>query len=261
MLHFLIPNDPFQPNAPDEIFRGQADALRDAGFGVTLFSLEELQMGNAKIRGPIPEGVTVVYRGWMVSDAEYANIVSLIERKGGVPLTSVEDYLGCHHLPNWYPALTDLTAETRIFPVDADFDTELPRLGWEKFFLKDYVKSLKTTVGSVVTKPEEVPVVLSEMRKFRGTIEGGVCVRRFESFVPGSEKRYFVVRGVAHAVEGDVPAIVHDVANRLHSPFFSVDVAEREDGEPRVVEVGDGQVSDLVGWSASRFAAMWRSTT
>lgn len=43
------------------------------------------------------------------------------------------------------------------------------------------------------------------------------------------------------------------------SPFFSVDVALREDGAERIVEIGDGQVSDLVGWSPERFAEMWRA--
>jgi hypothetical protein len=37
-----------------------------------------------------------------------------------------------------------------------------------------------------------------------------------------------------------------------------VDVVERMDECRRVVEVGDGQVSDLVGWSAEAFARMWR---
>jgi hypothetical protein len=44
------------------------------------------------------------------------------------------------------------------------------------------------------------------------------------------------------------------------SPFFSVDVALREDGVARIVEIGDGQVSDLVGWSPERFAEMWRAS-
>lgn len=38
-----------------------------------------------------------------------------------------------------------------------------------------------------------------------------------------------------------------------------VDVALREDGVERIVEIGDGQVSDLVGWSPERFAEMWRA--
>jgi hypothetical protein len=66
MYHFLVPCDPFSPKEPDEIFRGQVVALRDAGLEVSLFSLEDLWSANATIRGVIPEGATVVYRGWMV---------------------------------------------------------------------------------------------------------------------------------------------------------------------------------------------------
>lgn len=55
----------------------------------------------------------------------------------------------------------------------------------------------------------------------------------------------------------DVPEIVQKCADRLPSEFFSVDVARRADGALRVVEVGDGQVSDLVGWSPEAFVAMW----
>ena len=61
------------------------------------------------------------------------------------------------------------------------------------------VKSLKTSVGSRISKPEQVSAVVAEMQRFRGVIEGGFCVRRVESFLPETECRYFVVDGVAHA--------------------------------------------------------------
>jgi hypothetical protein len=94
------------------------------------------------------------------------------------------------------------------------------------------------------------------MRRFRGVIEGGFCVRRVESFLPDTERRFFVVDGVPHAATGDVPPIIHECAERLRSRFYSVDVVKREDGRFRVVEVGDGQVSDLVGWTPERFASI-----
>jgi hypothetical protein len=92
------------------------------------------------------------------------------------------------------------------------------------------------------------------MKQFRGTVEGGFCVRRVEEFLPDTERRYFVIEGVPHAAEGEVPAIVHECAKRLQKRFYSVDVVRRADGPLRIVEVGDGQVSDLVGWSPERFA-------
>ncbi|MEP6496466.1 ATP-grasp domain-containing protein [Microcoleus vaginatus ZQ-A3] len=36
-----------------------------------------------------------------------------------------------------------------------------------------------------------------------------------------------------------------------------MDAVERQDGVKRIVEIGDGQVSDLIGWSVARFAQLW----
>ena len=46
-------------------------------------------------------------------------------------------------------------------------------------------------------------------------------------------------------------------ARAIASPFFSVDIARRRDGVERIVEIGDGQVSDLVGWSIERIVEIW----
>ncbi|MEI2726090.1 MAG: ATP-grasp domain-containing protein [Verrucomicrobiota bacterium] len=57
------------------------------------------------------------------------------------------------------------------------------------------------------------------------------------------------------AALGEAPPIVHECAKRLRSRFYSVDVVQRIDGGLRVVEVGDGQVSDLVGWTPEQFVS------
>jgi len=201
----------------------------------------------------------VVYRGWMLNAREYDALVHGIVACGAVAFTDARTYLLAHHLPNWYPLLADLTPETRVFRVDADLVTELEALGWGEYFLKDYVKSLKTGRGAIVRDPADAPDVLADMIEYRGAIEGGVCVRRIEDFLPDSEKRYFVVRKTGYtATEGEsVPDIVRLCAERIPSDFFSVDVASRSDGALRVVEIGDGQVSDIVGWSPAEFASMW----
>jgi hypothetical protein len=38
--------------------------------------------------------------------------------------------------------------------------------------------------------------------------------------------------------------------------FYSVDIIQRRDGQLRVVEIGDGQVCDLVGWTPDELARM-----
>lgn len=253
-MHFIYPSSPLRLKLPDENYSGEVEAVRDAGFAVSLFSLENFQSGTFQAIPSIPTGAEILYRGWMLSASEYEALASALSQAEAQPITDLEAYLSSHHLPRWYPSLADLTPETRIFPPDCNLEAELRSLGWSEFFIKDYVKSLKTSVGSRITKPEQITAVIADMRRFRGAIEGGICVRRVEDFVSDTEKRYFVIDGVPYAAAGDVPPIVHECTKRLRSRLYSVDVVQRADGQLRIVEVGDGQVSDLLGWTPERFA-------
>jgi hypothetical protein len=254
VTHLLYPSSPIRTRKADEQYAEEVDAVRDAGFDVSVFSLENFQGGEFAAFPPLPLNGQVLYRGWMLSAEEYRTLAAATMNAGANLLVSAEEYLSSHYLANWYPLIQEFTPETHIFPVDADLETELKRLGWPAFFIKDYVKSLKTSVGSRVSTPEQVSTLIAEMKKFRGTIEGGFCVRRVEDFVATTERRYFVMKGTPHAGTGNVPEVVKECARRLKQRFYSIDVIERADGELRVVEVGDGQVSDLVGWDTKRFA-------
>ena len=268
-MHFLYPADLLQPRLPDEMFRDEAERMAADGHGVSLMDSNTFALVRAADYPPPPPGSHVVYRGWMLTPTEYETLAESVERQGSGLYTSPAQYAATHYLPNWYPLLTDLTPETVVLDPDAaDLIPALARLqseGWTRFFVKDYVKSLKTAGGSVVDRPEEIGRVIAEMRKFRGMIEGGLCVRRYEEFVPDSEVRYFVRDSIEYAPDSrtSVPAIVRRCAERLSSagtvasPFFSVDVALRVDGVERIVEVGDGQVSDRVGWTVDAFASIW----
>jgi hypothetical protein len=71
--------------------------------------------------------------------------------------------------------------------------------------------------------------------------------------------RYFVLNRMPYVAEPG--AAIREpgafCAGLLASPFFSVDIARRADGIDRIVEIGAGQVSDLVGWSVERFVEIW----
>ncbi|WP_330486222.1 ATP-grasp domain-containing protein [Tumidithrix elongata] len=258
-MRFLFPSDYFNPKKPDEGFLEQVECLHREGFETSVISLETLGVGTSKIVPPPVLGESVVYRGWMLSPLDYESLAGVVQSKGATVLTSQASYLSTHYLPNWYPLIADLTPETKFFSMDDDLEQELRGLGWNGFFIKDYVKSLKTSIGSMIDDPSTIGTVVSEMQKFRGNIEGGLCVRRVEDFKIETEKRYFVLQGKAFAASPDekIPEIVKECVRRIESKFFSVDVVERRDGGMRVVEIGDGQVSDLVGWTAERFAELW----
>ena len=258
-LQFIYPTDPMSQNLVDAHFRPQNNLLILRTYGhPALFSLEDNWVKHV-----IP-GVTVVYRGWMLDIAEYQRLKTLVEAAGATLLTSLGQYLNTHHLPNWYPLLREFTPET--FIIDnlwlnhgCDLVTQLKQLGWEKFFLKDFVKSLKTAGGSVINTPEDAPKVVELMEKYRGTIEGGLCVRRFEPLY--DEIRYFIVDN--HIWSPQFRAIDYDlvlrfITGRIDSQFYSADVALNNNGKPRLVEIGDGQVSDLVGWTPEFFCTIFK---
>ena len=257
----LFPSDYFDKKKPDEMFSDQVQAFESLDFKISTVSLEDLQFGKVRFYPALPENEEVLYRGWMISPNEYEQLAGAVLEAKAKPFTTPEQYSLTHYIPNWYPHLAGLTPETVCFSDVDTLEDELRALDWKGFFVKDYVKSLKTSIGSRIESPEQISTVLSEMEKFRGQIEGGICVRRLEAIDETSERRYFVVRGEVYSSDNEAPPpIVKECASRLDSPFFSVDIVMRDDRELRVIEVGDGQVSDLVGWSVERFASLWRNT-
>jgi len=251
---FLFPKSMLTSKV-DEAFADQYAALKAAGHPCAIIN-------ENKITGDSLVGHKVVYRGWMMDATTYGRLCDAIYAAGGHPFTSMLDYLSCHHLPNWYPYLKGLTPETAFFPKGCDIEAEITKLDWGWVFIKDYVKSNKSALGSVVSRPDQAPDIVAEMVKFRGHIEGGLCVRRF---VPTNhELRFFVLNGkVHHHVHSfsDVSyvALAHDVAKLIPALFYSIDIAMSMDGAqvPVVVEIGDGQVSDIVGWTPEQFAKIW----
>jgi hypothetical protein len=255
---FLFPSNYFNYKLVDEMYRSELHALQQAGFATATIALDR-DLPSSKVHPAIRPKIDVIYRGWMLHPIEYGLLIDSIERMGAKAYTSETTYLATHYLPNWYHLLADFTPETKFYTLEDDLEAELNSLGWGKFFIKDYVKSLKTSVGAIVANPAEIRTVIAEMQKFRGSIEGGICVRRVEDFIPATERRYFIIKGKSFAADRAdcIPSIVTECARKIDSKFFSIDIIERRDGTIRVVEIGDGQVSGLVGWTPERFAEIW----
>jgi hypothetical protein len=248
-MRIFYPDDPLDPRQADGLFLPEWEAARARGFDVSLFSFEDFARGRFEPRPRPRQDETVLYRGWMLNLEQYARLVQAFHSLSLRPIVSLDSYRAAHHLPCWYPLVKDSTAETLIFEAETDFEASLTQVGWPGYFVKDYVKSLNTGPGSLVTRPNEIARVIAQLTKYRGEIEGGVCLRHPEEYVPRSERRYFVANGQAFSADGDSPDLLAACATRIPSPFFSVDVARRSDGVLRIVEIGDGQVSDRKEWS------------
>jgi len=261
VIHFLFPCDPLGRKKPDELVADQHALALSMGFSASLFDLDELQRSYTfKGIGKIPEEATVVYRGWMLTVPQYGQLVDAILSRGATPLTQVDEYARTHWIYGWYhnPVIQQYTTESRFYNLNDDHAAEFAKLGWGEIFIKDYVKSLKTAPGSIADSPEKVTEIIRAMRQYR-ELEGGITFRRAEEYVAGSERRYFILNGTLFSL-GDVPVpmFVYDIIPEVRSKFFSLDVAQRVDGGWRLIELGDGQVSDIVnGWTADIFMRIW----
>ena len=258
-MHLLYPSDPFNKTAVDEAYAEEFAAVNALGLPSSLFSLEDFESDKFRVRPAFPAGVDVVYRGWMMTSEVYARIVDAVAASGAQLKTNASEYRRCHYLPEWYPFCVTWTPETIVADKNADFVKLVRGRQWPAYFVKDYVKSLTTQRGSVAESPEEIADVVALIEQYRGSVEGGVCIRKFEELLPETEERYFVLNRTAFSRNGSVPTLVHEVAERISSPFFSVDTVMAISGELRLMELGDGQVSDRKKWNPEQFAAILQS--
>src|SRR5262245_45202038 len=154
-MQFIYPQSLLDPRAADEIFREEAEAMAEAGHHVCLIDTEALASDSGRIRPALNAGMKVVYRGWMLTYCDYVLLAAAVERGGGICFTSPDQYIATHYLPNWYSLARDFTPETVFYDADADLVVRLRQLGWGRFFVKDYVKSLKTSVGAIIEHAEQ----------------------------------------------------------------------------------------------------------
>ena len=249
-IAFLFPASDLHPKKVNEAFADQWESLRPL-HPCALYR-------DGKIVGSVADH-RVVYRGWMLSVSEYLQMTSAIYAAGGMRFTSLGNYMLCHSLPEWYPYIEDLTMKTVFFQTDCDIENEHRKLNWPGYFIKDHVKSNKSSLGSVAMRPEDAPDIVAELVKYRGKIEGGLCVREL---MPVTEEHRVFVRDGEFYVRLPIPRdyldLVMQVRKRILAPFYSIDLGINRYGKAIVVEIGDGQVSDIVGWTPESFTKIWK---
>lgn len=270
--------DPLRGARVDPAFAEEAAGVRRSGTPVALLDHDALlagDTGGALARVKRDSG-PYWYRGWMVPAPAYAALERELSGRGCTLLTGADTYRRAHELPGWYEEFAALTPRSRWLarrpgaPPDPDELAALAGpLGPGPGLVKDYVKSRKHEWDEACFVPEltdtaRLTAVVERLFALQeDTLTGGVVVRAFEPFVPGGEARVWWVDGTAVLTTahpdtpdgpplpglvpgpGGGPGTVAAAVRALGCRFVTTDLAVREDGTVRVVEVGDGQVSGL----------------
>jgi hypothetical protein len=261
----LFPQDPLRRGSVDEHFSDEASAANELGLSLALLDDQELRDGQTRaVRGVVADK-QVIYRGWMLRSEDYEVLSFALEERGAELRSSPAQYARAHELPGWIEAFADLSAPSLWIRGSElnDFDELLKEFGSGSVILKDYVKSEKHYWREACFIPDVSELkaarkVAQAFLKLRGEdLIGGLVLRRFESYLPGEARTWWVdgehALTSAHPDQpGESPAKlksrelepIQAAVQALDCPFVTVDLARREDGVLRVVEVGDGQVSD-----------------
>jgi hypothetical protein len=263
-MMLLVPADVLRPRRVDEHFAAEASAARDAGHPVAVVDHDAIAGGEAaRAVGRVSGDGPAVYRGWMLSPARYAEFAAALADRGVALRTSAEQYRRAHQLPGWYAALRAFTpASAWTSGAEREsFDVARAELGAGPAVLRDYSKSMKHHWDEAafipdVTDADRAWAVAQRFQELRGDdFAGGFVLRRFESFT-GAEARTWWVDGVCRLVTAhpdtpdelpptDVPvAELQPAIAALALPFVTADLVRNTDGAWRLVELGDGQVSD-----------------
>ncbi|WP_060179747.1 ATP-grasp domain-containing protein [Streptomyces sp. IMTB 1903] len=276
----LYCRDPLNERRVDGHFAAEARQLRAAGGRTLLVDHDALLAGDTeRAIARVPDGAGAAwYRGWMLPAERYAALDSALRRRGGRLVVTAEQYRRAHELPGWYGTFAGLTPVSAWLPTAPGRTPDPQRLAAAVADLppgagvvKDYVKSRKhewdeachvPDLGDAAALNRVVGRFVELQEEF---LAGGVVLRAFEDFVApptqagtaaAAEVRVWWRDGTPRMVTAHPDSPVAEVVTpdlgpvraaveALGCPFVTTDLALRADGVWRVVEVGDGQVSDL----------------
>ncbi|WP_414166777.1 ATP-grasp domain-containing protein [Streptoverticillium reticulum] len=261
--------DPLAPRRVDPHFADEAQAARGLGLQVALLDHDALLTGDVRgaLAGVPRDAGAAWYRGWMIPVDRWDALDAALADRGVTLLTSAEQYRRAHELPGWYGTFAEATprsawcatAPGRV-PAAAELAECAAVLGPGPGIVKDFVKSRKHEWDEACYVPDladtgRLAAVVARFVELQEEfLAGGVVLRAFERFADTGEARVWWVDGVpvvttAHPdtpdrLPGPELAGVAPLVAALDCRFVTTDLALREDGAWRVVEVGDGQVGD-----------------
>jgi hypothetical protein len=232
-----------------------ADELDLESYAIPLDPIVDGEPEQALRRLPRACGRTWIYRGWMLSEDEYAALYDAIGDRGETMLVDPDEFATATYAPRYLPLLGAHTAPAR-WTDDADIDVawELAcELGPPPWVVKDHVKSAKEEWYRACFVPANADradfrAICERLLELRGDrFERGFVIKKHLDIA--DEHRLVFVFGelVAHApYYDDVDATLEDSARfaflgeLVPSPFFTADVARLRDGGFTIIEINDG---------------------
>ncbi|HZS77694.1 MAG TPA: ATP-grasp domain-containing protein [Ktedonobacteraceae bacterium] len=269
---------------PDFMYEQEVEAAVKVNFDLSVINFEALVDEGDIARSlrrvtPADEAETAIYRGWMMKPDVYEQLYHGLAERNILLINTPAAYRHCHYFPESYPVIEGHTPRSVWMKVNGEVSIDaimelLRPFDNKPVILKDYVKSRKHEWTEACFIPsaadrQAVERVVSNFLKLQGDdLNEGLVFREFVEFEPlgfhpasnmplTTEYRLFYLDGklIASAPywdeddykEADKPPVkrFNEIAKHVQSRFFTMDVAQRKDGNWMIMELGDGQVAGL----------------
>ncbi len=261
----LFPSSYFDIRRVDEDLKGEYDAVQQTGlYEVTFFGYDKWFSEDKLVLSYVPEHKRrAVYRGWMMKPEQYERFCNQLLDNNIQLVTEPKEYELMHIFPNVYKVFGEDTAKMEIYPLHSRIDVEELKKDFNRFMVKDFVKSVKGTdfpknFDQSITQ-EQFDKWMEVFYKYRGNLlTGGICIKEFLDLKlyderPNEYRVFYINHEVATISPNSVqpsyaPRVPQELVEKyrsLESKYYTVDYAELADGTWRVIEAGDGSVSGL----------------
>jgi hypothetical protein len=217
MLNILFPSLPYS-RVIDPMWQEEATVAQSLGYTVCLYDAEQQKL----LQKPVPSSPTL-YRGWMLSEADYQQLAALTPL-----LVTPALYLASHQASAWYSTIASFTPHSVFAPAnEAEWAVEDFLRNSGRCFVKGLVKSFGPE--SVITSQASLAKLL---RKHQIAADEVLFIREFVELAVQPEERFFAIQGVAYgAKEQSFPTDLLPALTQLQSRwFYTLDVAYTKGG-------------------------------
>lgn len=262
---FLLPCEPFDIKKPDADYKKEYEALNRMDFKVFLYDHDQFVDHNQLISNiDFSLSGEVILRTWMLNIDQYKKLYNILNRNGLKLINTPEQYLNCHYYPKVYDKIKDFAPKSLWFTDLSDLSINIHRESLNSdLIIKDYVKSEKGVDDIFLLEnkldSKEFCELVRKFKEFRGKhFNEGIVFKEFLKLKKYGNKtnefRIFIFNGSIISCSqnsdlgfGDCPDtnFLVDIITNIDSNYFTIDIAEKEDGYWTILECGDGQVSGL----------------
>ncbi len=270
----VIDNKLVEPDYKQEFY-----SANNSGFETEIFSFEELTDGDLqrtlKLIKSCEKEKLGIYRGWMMTSNIYEKFYNELLKKNIRLINTPSEYKHCHYLPESYSKIIKETPKSN-WTKDVSISNVIKlsnEFGSNPIIVKDYVKSEKHNWEDACYIPsasdkKKVEEVVSRFLELRGNyLNEGIVFREFielefltehsKSKMPLTKEFRIVFLNkkvvqifnywdeVNYDCEKPDIDFFQNIAERIESNFFTMDVAKKKNGKWIIMELGDGQVAGL----------------